>query len=170
MRAALKLNYMNHCRDTMSAVECDCQQCKFSGRIAIGSLDYYKFTCRRLAYCKYGCWLNIGDDTFRLYMSQLGSKYDIPYEYLDMFLFWYSQIRDGNYTIVTKLDGQHESSTTIVLMYDKIQLGDQFIKPYSSFDLGGLGEDRYVYSLGDRCYKAHFVALSLAVNGADLLY
>lgn len=162
------MNRMRSICLSMSTVQCYCTRCEVSGLIAIGSLDHHKWTCARLRYFIYDVTVDIVDDKTELVLSVMGKKVNISREYIDMFMFWYSRIQDGTHRMVdSRLQGD---STTIVLTYNRIQLGDQIVEPYSHFDLGGRGEDNFVYTLGDRCFKSRFVALSLAVNGAQLIY
>jgi hypothetical protein len=95
---------------------------------------------------------------------------EVPEHCVDLLLFWCASIRRELVTIST-VDLGGDQSTRIKLSDNCIQLGDQIVKPIYPFIVNDSNVFGYsIISQGKLCYVKHFVALSLAVNGAHLLY
>jgi hypothetical protein len=95
---------------------------------------------------------------------------EVPDHCVDILLFWHTSLRRNLYTI-SILDLGGDQSTRIKLSDNCIQLGDQIVKPIYPFHLSE--SDVYGFNIiaqRNMCYVKHFVAISLAVNGAHLLY
>jgi hypothetical protein len=86
--------------------------------------------------------------------------------HVDMFLFWRAKFACKQYTMST--DGAYceDRSTTFILSDDSIQLGNHVVKPMLPFKVSC----GCIYVHRKIGYVNNFIALSLAVNGHDLLY
>lgn len=124
--------------------------------------------CNRMSYCMHKVDIYHISGKFTINLTADHVIY-IDASTVDILLFYYSMFITCKYVICTDGCGDdwHDGDDTIVSVSDNsIQFRGQRIEPYCAFTVRG----GVVCFDTKSCGIKKFIALSLAVNGADLLY
>ncbi len=126
--------------------------------------------CTRLYYQAHGCSFDRKDDGFKLALT-VRHQMAVPDQFVDMLLFWHANINDGVYGIHLDKCGAVRDESVIYVSDGEIYFNGQFVEPIVQFTLVPEKRDSFRLKYLDRyCYTTNVIALSLAVNGAHLLY
>jgi hypothetical protein len=127
-----------------------------------------------LQYTVNGCGLYRSNGLFSADLG--GLKITIPAEHVDMTMMWYKLISGDKYWVQLRERGMvsnvdlRRQHPTFILTDNTIQFGDQTVSPYFPFNIEESDNFIGLNIYGKRCLVTVFVALSVAVNGAHLLY
>jgi hypothetical protein len=90
---------------------------------------------------------------------------------VNILLFWHTNITDEVYKIRLNKSDLRQDESIIYVSDGEIYFNGQFVEPIMPFklDIDVVGGFRLKY-LDKYCYTINVIALSLAVNGAHLLY
>jgi uncharacterized membrane protein len=96
---------------------------------------------------------------------------EVPEHFVDILLFWHANINVGVYKIhLDKCDAVRDESV-IYVSDGEIYFNGQFIEPIVQFTVIPEKRDSFRLKFLDKyCYTINVIALSLAMNGAHLLY
>lgn len=154
----------------MSTLTCFCGLSCFDGAV-VATLDMHRHIgCARLCYSAHGSSFNSIVGKFKLELTGY-TLMEVPEHFVDILLFWHANINVGVYKIhLDKCDAVRDESV-IYVSDGEIYFNGQFIEPIVQFTVIPEKRDSFRLKFLDKyCYTINVIALSLAMNGAHLLY